>query len=49
MLAILQEHAVEATRKQDNKNGDSIRVQPSDFVIAVNLLRQYNLPSKRAK
>ncbi|MEQ5755988.1 MULTISPECIES: type III secretion system inner membrane ring lipoprotein SctJ [unclassified Providencia] len=46
VLAILQEHGVEATRKQDNKNGDSIRVQPSDFVIAVDLLRQYNLPSK---
>ncbi|WP_272676704.1 type III secretion system inner membrane ring lipoprotein SctJ [Providencia huaxiensis] len=46
VLAILQEHGVEATRKQDNKSGDSIRVQPSDFVIAVDLLRQYNLPSK---
>ncbi|MDB9567976.1 type III secretion system inner membrane ring lipoprotein SctJ [Providencia rettgeri] len=46
VLAILQEHGVEATRKQDNKNGDSIRVQPNDFVIAVDLLRQYNLPSK---
>lgn len=46
ILAILQEHGVEATRKQDTKNGDSIRVLPSDFVIAVDLLRQYNLPSK---
>ncbi|HBO23391.1 type III secretion system inner membrane ring lipoprotein SctJ [Providencia sp.] len=46
VLAILQEHGVEATRKQDNKNGDSIRVLPGDFVIAVDLLRQYNLPSK---
>ncbi len=46
VLAILQEHGVEASRKQDNKSGDSIRVSPNDFVIAVDLLRQYNLPSK---
>ncbi|EMU9120034.1 type III secretion system inner membrane ring lipoprotein SctJ [Providencia stuartii] len=46
VLAILQEHGVEASRKQDNKQGDSIKVSPRDFVIAVDLLRQYNLPSK---
>ncbi|MBP6123961.1 MULTISPECIES: type III secretion system inner membrane ring lipoprotein SctJ [Providencia] len=46
VLAILQQHGVDANRKQDNKNGDSIRVSPRDFVIAVDLLRQYNLPSK---
>lgn len=46
VLAILQEHGVDAKRKQDSKNGDSIRVAPDDFVIAVDLLRQYNLPSK---
>lgn len=46
VLAILQEHGVEATRKHDNKSGDSIRVSPDNFVIAVDLLRKYNLPSK---
>ncbi|MEQ4693630.1 type III secretion system inner membrane ring lipoprotein SctJ [Providencia manganoxydans] len=46
VLAVLQEHGVEASRKQDNKQGDSIKVAPQDFVIAVDLLRQYNLPSK---
>lgn len=48
VLAILQEHGVDANRKQDSKNGDSIRVAPNDFVIAVDLLRQYNLPSKES-
>ncbi|ENG4186117.1 type III secretion inner membrane ring lipoprotein SctJ [Providencia rettgeri] len=46
VLAILQEHGVEAHRKHDNKTGDSIQVSPDNFVIAVDLLRQYNLPSK---
>lgn len=46
VLAILQEHGVDANRKHDNKSGDSIRVSPDNFVIAVDLLRQYNLPSK---
>lgn len=46
VLALLQEHGVEANRKHDNKSGDSIRVAPNNFVIAVDLLRQYNLPSK---
>ncbi|MDV5227706.1 type III secretion inner membrane ring lipoprotein SctJ [Providencia rettgeri] len=46
VLAVLQEHGVDASRKQDNKQGDSIKVAPNDFVIAVDLLRQYNLPSK---
>ncbi|MTC59657.1 EscJ/YscJ/HrcJ family type III secretion inner membrane ring protein [Providencia rustigianii] len=46
VLAVLQEHGIEAQRKQDSKNGDSIRVSPDDFVISVDLLRQYNLPSK---
>ncbi|MEY0232898.1 type III secretion system inner membrane ring lipoprotein SctJ [Providencia manganoxydans] len=46
VLAVLQEHGVEALRKQDAKQGDSIKVAPQDFVIAVDLLRQYNLPSK---
>nr|ELR5214672.1 type III secretion inner membrane ring lipoprotein SctJ [Providencia rettgeri] len=46
VLAILQEHGVEAQRKHDNKTGDSIQVSPDNFVIAVDLLRQYNLPSK---
>ncbi|MBO0222643.1 hypothetical protein J0689_25540, partial [Vibrio parahaemolyticus] len=30
VLAILQEHGVEASRKQDNKQGDSIKVSPRD-------------------
>lgn len=46
VLAVLQEHGVEASRKQDTKQGDSIKVSPQDFVLAVDLLRQYNLPSK---
>lgn len=46
VLAVLQEHGVDASRKQDNKQGDSIRIAPNDFVIAVDLLRQYHLPSK---
>ncbi|MGG4609558.1 type III secretion system inner membrane ring lipoprotein SctJ [Providencia sp. Me31A] len=46
VLAVLQEHGIDATRKHDNKNGDSLRVSPDNFVLAVDLLRQYNLPSK---
>ncbi|HGN1706442.1 TPA: type III secretion system inner membrane ring lipoprotein SctJ [Providencia rettgeri] len=46
ILAVLQEHGIEATRKHDNKNGDSLQVSPDNFVLAVDLLRQYNLPSK---
>lgn len=46
VLAVLQEHGIEASRKHDNKNGDSLRVSPDNFVLAVDLLRQYNLPSK---
>lgn len=46
VLAILQEHGIEANRKHDNKTGDSIRVSPDNFVLSVDLLRQYNLPSK---
>ncbi|HEC8329698.1 TPA: type III secretion inner membrane ring lipoprotein SctJ [Providencia rettgeri] len=46
VLAILQEHGIEANRKHDNKTGDSIRISPDNFVLAVDLLRRYNLPSK---
>ncbi|MFD1093032.1 type III secretion system inner membrane ring lipoprotein SctJ [Providencia vermicola] len=46
VLAVLQKHGIEASRKHDNKNGDSIRVSPDNFVLAVDLLQQYNLPSK---
>ncbi|MGF7482462.1 type III secretion system inner membrane ring lipoprotein SctJ [Providencia sp. SP181] len=46
VLAVMQEHGIEANRKHDNKSGDSIRVSPENFVLAVDLLRQYNLPSK---
>ncbi|HDN2512180.1 TPA: type III secretion inner membrane ring lipoprotein SctJ [Providencia rettgeri] len=46
VLAILQEHGIEADRKHDNKTGDSIRISPDNFVLAVDLLRRYNLPSK---
>lgn len=46
VLAILQAHGVDAIRKHDNKNGDTIRVSSDNFVIAVDLLQKYNLPSK---
>lgn len=46
VLAILQEHGIEALRKQDSKQGDSIKVSAHDFVFAVELLHQYNLPTK---
>lgn len=46
VLAILQAHGVDATRKHDNKSGDTIRVSSDNFVIAVDLLQKYNLPSK---
>ncbi|EKT60881.1 type III secretion system inner membrane ring lipoprotein SctJ [Providencia sneebia] len=46
VLAILQEHGVDAQRKQDSKKGDSIKVNTRDFVFAVELLHQYNLPTK---
>ncbi|MBS3050420.1 type III secretion system inner membrane ring lipoprotein SctJ [Enterobacter mori] len=46
VLAVLQENGIDATRRENGKLGDSVLVPHSDFVTAVDLLRQYNLPSK---
>lgn len=46
VLAVLQENGVEGSRRENGKQGNSIKVARSDFVTAVDLLRQYNLPSK---
>lgn len=46
VLAVLQENGVEGTRRENGKQGNSIKVARSDFVTAVDLLHLYNLPSK---
>lgn len=46
VLAILQENGIEGVRQENGKQGQSIQVARRDFVTAVDLLRQYNLPSK---
>lgn len=46
VLAVLQQNGIAAGKNENGKLGFSINVSKNDFVAAVDLLRQYNLPSK---
>ncbi|AUQ40852.1 type III secretion inner membrane ring lipoprotein SctJ [Yersinia ruckeri] len=48
VLATLQQNGIQGTKHENGKLGFSINVAKNDFIAAVDLLKQYNLPSKDA-
>lgn len=48
VLATLQQYGIQGKKKANGKLGYSIHVSKNDFIAAVDLLKQYNLPSKES-
>jgi type III secretion system YscJ/HrcJ family lipoprotein len=47
VLATLQRYNIAAKKQDAGKTGYSVQVDPADFPAAVDLLKTYNLPSKK--
>lgn len=47
VLAVLYRHNIDATKRDNGKNGYSIEVDKPDFAAAVDILKAYDLPSRK--
>lgn len=47
VVAVLHRHNIEAGKKDNGKNGYSVDVGKPDFAAAVDILRSYDLPSRK--
>lgn len=48
VVAVLHRHNIEAGKKDNGKNGYSVDVGKPDFAAAVDILKSYDLPSRKA-